>query len=230
MKQIDAVLFDLDGALVDTAPDFLRICNELLIEEGYPTIDYATLRLSVSNGGRAVIKTAFKIEENHPDFERLLAEMLTRYEANPAQDSGLFDSFDQLLPWLENSDIPWGVVTNKPARFTYPLMQQLNLFDRCAVIICPDDVKNSKPDPEGLLLACQKLAKAPQHCLYVGDHQRDIEAGNAAGMFTLAVKFGYLQPDEDPSNWGSNYIIDKPDELLSLLKSFTQPYTARDLG
>lgn len=230
MKQIDAVLFDLDGALVDTAPDFLRICNELLIEEGYPTIDYATLRLSVSNGGRAVIKTVFKIEENHPDFERLLAEMLTRYEANPAQDSGLFDSFDQLLPWLENSDIPWGVVTNKPARFTYPLMHQLNLFDRCAVIICPDDVKNSKPDPEGLLLACQKLAKAPQHCLYVGDHQRDIEAGNAAGMFTLAVKFGYLQPDEDPSNWGSNYIIDRPDELLSLLKSFTQPYTARDLG
>lgn len=227
MKQVDAVLFDLDGSLVDTAPDFVRICNELLTEEGYPTTNHETLRLSVSNGGRAVIQTAFKIKEDHPDFDRLLTEMLDRYAANPAQDSRLFDEFDQLLHWLESNDIPWGVVTNKPARFTYPLMHQLNLFDRCSVIICPDDVNNSKPDPEGLLLACQKIAKAPQHSLYVGDHQRDIEAGNAAGMFTLAVKFGYLQPDENPNNWGSHYVIDKPYELLSLLKSFTQPYTAR---
>lgn len=223
MKQIDAVLFDLDGSLVDTAPDFLRICNELLGEEGQPAIDYETLRLSVSNGGRAVIQTAFKINEDHPSFERLLKEMLDRYETEPARDSHLFDEFDQLLYWLEENDIPWGVVTNKPARFTYPLMHQLNLFDRCAVIICPDDVKNSKPDPEGLLLACRRISKEPQHTLYVGDHLRDIEAGKAAGMFTLAVKFGYLQPNEDPFHWGSDYIIDKPNELISLLKSFSQP-------
>ncbi len=225
MKTLEAVLFDLDGSLVDTAPDFQRICNELLQEEGYPAIDYETLRLSVSNGGKAVIQTAFNITEDHADFDRLLTEMLNRYECNPAQESRLFDGFEILLRWLEETSIPWGVVTNKPARFTYPLMKQLQLDQRCAVIICPDDVQKSKPDPEGLLLACQKLIANPQHVLYVGDHQRDIQAGSAAGMSTLAVTFGYLQPGDDPSEWGSDYVINQPTDLFPLLKSFSQPYT-----
>lgn len=226
MNTMEAVLFDLDGSLVDTAPDFYRICSELLEEEGYPSIRYETLRLSVSNGGRAVIQTAFQINEEHPDFERLLTEMLKRYEENPAQNSALFSGFDALLTWLEHQEIPWGIVTNKPARFTHTLIKQMDLFDRCAVIICPDDVKRSKPDPEGLLLACQKLNKDAKNTLYIGDHLRDIEAGKAAGMKTLALSFGYLQPNEDPTAWGSDYIADKPADVMALLKSLTTPYTA----
>lgn len=226
MTPLDAILFDLDGSLVDTAPDFYRICCELLEQEGYPSTEYETLRLSVSNGGKAVIQTAFQIDEQHHDFQRLLTEMLTRYEQNPAQDSCLFDGFEQLLCWLENQAIPWGIVTNKPARFTYPLLRQLKLLERCAVVICPDDVKRSKPDPEGLLLACEKIGQAPAKTLYVGDHKRDIDAGKAAGMRTLALTFGYIQPDDDPYNWGSDYILSQPTDVLKLLKSLTGPYTA----
>lgn len=223
MNALEAVLFDLDGSLVDTAPDFYRICNEMLIEEGYPSVRPEKLRLSVSNGGRAVIRASFAIEDDHPDFERLLTTMLSRYEANPAQNSHLFATFDHLLAWLESQSIPWGVVTNKPARFTYPLMQQLSLTERCAVIICPDDVKHSKPDPEGLILACQRIGCNPKHALYVGDHRRDIDAGKAAGMTTIAVTFGYLQPDDYPENWESDYIIEQPADLIHLLKSFIDP-------
>lgn len=225
MTKLEAVLFDLDGSLIDTAPDFHRICNDLLEEEGYPTIDYDTLRLSVSNGGRAIIKTAFSINESHLDFDRLLTEMLARYEENPAQLSKLYCGFDILLNWLESHQILWGIVTNKPARFTYPLVKQLNLFDRCSVIICPDDVKYSKPDPEGLLMACKKIGTNPKHSLYVGDHRRDIDAGIAAGMPTVAVTFGYLQPNEKPEDWKSNYIIDQPQDLLTLLKAIKEAYT-----
>lgn len=222
----ESILFDLDGSLVDTAPDFHRICNDLLTEEGLPEVSFEDLRLSVSNGGSAVISSAFQIKDEHPQFKRLLEEMLRRYEANPAASSRLFPGFDRLLDWLDSQSIPWGVVTNKPARFTYPLMQQLNLFDRCAVIICPDDVKITKPDPEGLILACQKLDKKPNKTLYVGDHQRDITAGNAAGMKTIGVKFGYLVREDHPENWGCDYIIDKPSDLLLLLQSFKTPNAA----
>lgn len=226
MSHIDTLLFDLDGSLVDTAPDFYRICNELLHQEGREPIDYETLRLSVSNGSRAVIQTAFRCNESHPDFERLLNAMLSRYEAMPGQDSSLFEGFDSLLNWLDAQRIPWGVVTNKPARFTLPLMQQLQLAERCAVTICPDDVQRSKPDPEGLLLACHRIGRQPQRTLYVGDHVRDIQAGKAAGMYTLAARFGYLQPEEQPEAWGSDFIIDTPTELLPLLKSLIDPNAA----
>ncbi|WP_417579659.1 HAD family hydrolase [Nitrincola sp.] len=224
MTPIQAVLFDLDGTLVDTAPDFLRICNQLLEAEGRPAVDYAQLRLSVSNGGRAVIKGAFGIQDDHPDFERLLEQMLSLYEASPAQDSRLFAGFDEMLTWLEEINIPWGIVTNKPARFTHKLIQQLALDKRCAVTICPDDVSRSKPDPEGLLLACKRIDRPPTNTLYIGDHQRDIQAGQAAGMRTLAAAFGYLSPKDQPELWRSDFCIQESTQLLPLLKSLIQPY------
>ena len=224
MTPVQAVLFDLDGTLVDTAPDFLRICNQLLKAEGRPAINAAELRLTVSNGGRAVIKGAFGFKDDHPDLERLLEQMLSLYEAAPAQDSQLFAGFDEMLTWLEQADVPWGIVTNKPARFTHKLIQQLSLDRRCAVTICPDDVSRSKPDPEGLLLACQRIDRLPANTLYIGDHQRDIQAGQAAGMRTLAAAFGYLGPNDQPEHWHSDFCIQESTQLLPLLKSLINPH------
>ena len=224
MTQIQAVLFDLDGTLVDTAPDFLRICNQLLKAEGRPAVDPARLRLTVSNGGRAVIEGAFGFKDDHPDFERLLEQMLSLYEASPAQDSRLFAGFDEMLTWLDEVGVPWGIVTNKPARFTHKLMQQLTLDERCAVTICPDDVSRSKPDPEGLLLACKRINRSPSSTLYIGDHQRDIQAGQAAGMRTLTAAFGYLGPNDQPERWHSDFCIQESTQLLPLLKSLIQPH------
>ncbi|KGK41176.1 phosphoglycolate phosphatase [Nitrincola sp. A-D6] len=224
MTPIQAVLFDLDGTLVDTAPDFHRICNQLLLAEGRPAVDYTQLRLSVSNGGRAVIEEAFGFKDDHPDFERLLEQMLALYEASPAQDSRLFAGFDEMLMWLDEVNIPWGIVTNKPARFTHKLLQQLILDTRCAVTICPDDVSRSKPDPEGLLLACKRINRPPASTLYIGDHLRDIQAGQAAGMRTLAAAFGYLSPDDQPQHWHSDFCIQESTQLLPLLKSLIHPY------
>ncbi|QEW05683.1 HAD family hydrolase [Nitrincola iocasae] len=224
MTPIQAILFDLDGTLVDTAPDFLRICNQLLKAEGRPAIDSAQLRLTVSNGGRAVIEGAFGFKDDHPDFERLLEQMLSLYEASPAQDSRLFAGFDEMLAWLDEIDIPWGIVTNKPARFTHKLIQQLMLDTRCAVTICPDDVSRSKPDPEGLLLACKRIDRLPANTLYIGDHLRDIQAGQAAGMRTLAAAFGYLGPNDQPEFWRSDFCIQESTQLLPLLKSLIQPH------
>ncbi|RAU17849.1 phosphoglycolate phosphatase [Nitrincola tibetensis] len=220
MRSFNAVLFDLDGTLVDSAPDFYHLVTNMRKERNVSsTLDYETLRRSVSNGGKAVIQTAFQIEPEHPDFDDLLVQLLTEYEKQPALHSRLFDGFNELLEWLDQEKILWGVVTNKPSRFTHKILQQLHLNQRCSSIICPEDVSASKPSPEGLLLACQQMNIAPQKTLYVGDHIRDIQAGHAAGMTTVAAGFGYLAINESIDDWSSHFKVDHATELLSLLQS-----------
>ena len=219
MANIEAVLFDLDGTLLDSAHDFHRIINRMLAEAGRAPIAFTDLRSQVSNGARAMVMHAFKLEQDDKRFPALHQQLLDYYESEPCSNSRLFDNIAPLLDWLEQQCIPWGVVTNKPKRFTCTLMDSLKLTDRCASLICPEDVSVSKPDPEGLWLACRQISADPARSIYVGDHKRDIDAGLAAGMITIAAAWGYLNPDEQAEDWCSHFISHQPSELQPLLHS-----------
>ncbi|WP_421864760.1 HAD-IA family hydrolase [Motiliproteus sp.] len=214
----DAVLFDLDGTLLDSAPDFHRILNQLRQEQKLTPLDYDQVRQQVSNGAAAMIQQAFGSLRNSSELEQLQQQLLQRYQDNPAQDSILFDGMETQLQTLEQAKIPWGIVTNKPERFCIPILQQLILDGRCGVLICPDHVSKRKPDPEGLFLACEKLNSRPDRCLYVGDHVRDIEAGQNAGMITVGALYGYLDKSDQPQHWNADLLIQHPDELTDWLK------------
>lgn len=212
-----AVLFDLDGTLIDTASDFTLVLNEMLGERQHPPQDYQAVRQQVSNGARAVLHLGFSITEDSPNFSELLNEFFDRYEQQLAVGSCLFPGMDAVLQNLEDNGINWGIVTNKPARFTTPLLQALKLDTRCAVAICPDHVRNRKPDPEPILLACEKIACRSDEAIYVGDHIRDIDAGRNANMPTVACRYGYIEDGENIEDWCADHIIATPQELLSIV-------------
>ena len=214
-----AVLFDLDGTLIDTAPDFHWVINELLTQESRPQVSYEFLRQYVSNGARAMVEAAFGYSEGEAEFSRLHQRMLALYSTHLAVDSHLFAGLDECLQRFEEQHIPWGIVTNKPELYTLPLMQGLELDQRCSTIICPDHVQQKKPDPEALYLACKEIQVDPSQCIYVGDHRRDIQAGNSAGMLTIATAYGYIDKDDDIQCWDADYIINDSTDLLPLLNS-----------
>lgn len=216
-EPIAAVLFDLDGTLVDTAPDFVRILNQLRSADNLPPLPFNTIRSQVSNGARALVKLGFDLPEDSDAFNERLNTLLKLYEKELAVESRLFNGLDAALQLLELHEIPWGVVTNKPSRYTIPLLKGLKLDQRCAVAVCPDHVENKKPHPEPLLTACEWISVAPNQTLYVGDHLRDIEAGRAAGNTTIAAAWGYLNPGENVSDWQADIILHTPQELHHLL-------------
>ena len=214
---IEAVLFDLDGTLIDTAPDFVRVVNLLRQEDNLPPLAASLVRAQVSNGARALITLAFDIKEGDAGFAEKLQQLLDLYLSNLAEESALFDGLDELLEVLEQQNIPWGIVTNKPRLYTVPLLEGLNLTERCAVVICPDDVTHKKPHPEPLLMACKAINASPNKTLYVGDHIRDIASGNSAQNSTIAVSWGYIDEGEDLNLWSADHIIHTSEELLQLL-------------
>lgn len=214
---LKAVLFDLDGTLLDTAADFTTVLNSMLAARDLPLQNYEAVRQNVSNGARAVIKLGFSQDENTPGFAELLTEFLDHYADNLADHTTLFPGMAKVLEDLECWGLKWGVVTNKPARFTLPLLAALNLDKRCGPAICPDHVSRRKPDPEPLLLACEQLDIEPEQAIYVGDHVRDIEAGRAAAMPTIACRYGYISSDEDIASWQADYIVDQPAELADIV-------------
>jgi len=220
-----AVLLDLDGTLVDTAPDFHAVLNRLRQEEGLPPLAYAAVRAEVSNGGGALIRLGFGVERGTPEFAALLERLLAHYSAHIADHSRLFPGMAPLLDWLEQRRWPWGVVTNKPQRFAQPLLEQLGLARRCGALVCPEQVAATKPDPEGLLLACRQLGCDPALSVYAGDHVRDIEAGRNAGLLTASALFGYLEPRAQPQQWGANYNARSAGDLLAWLQTLDQPST-----
>ncbi len=203
----DAVLFDLDGTLIDTAPDFRAVLHHLCADQGVAPPDDAAILATVSSGARALVELAFQLAPGSPGFDTLLQTLLNQYMAQLQETrSVLFPAIDELLADLEHHDIPWGVVTNKPERFCIPLLHKLALDTRCSVLVCPDHVSQTKPHPEPLLLACDRLDCAPGRCVYIGDHPRDIEAGNAADMHTIAAAYGYLPHHPPVSEWGADHI------------------------
>ncbi|MEM5534893.1 HAD-IA family hydrolase [Neptuniibacter pectenicola] len=214
-----SVLFDLDGTLIDTAPDFHWVINQLLKEENKAPVSYDYIRHYVSNGARAMVGAAFNLHEDDHAFDYLHQRMLELYLQHLNTQSQLFPGLDDCLIWLEQHNIPWGVVTNKPALYTTPVMLGLGLSKRVSTVICPDHVKNKKPDPEALFLACDEINCPAEQSIYVGDHIRDIEAGNRAGMTTVGATYGYLNDGEDPSTWHADHYITCATKLKPLLQS-----------
>lgn len=217
---IRAVLFDLDGTLIDTAPDFVRIIKQMCDEQGRIAPSDIAIREQVSAGARAMVRLIFdgRFDDVGDDDPKLLSyrqAFLARYEADICVDSHVFDGLGELLVALEDKGLPWGIVTNKPRHLAQNLLQKLGLSSRCRVLVCPDDVKNTKPDPEPMYLACDKLGVQADACIYVGDHKRDIQAGRAANMTTVVAKFGYLSAEDLLSldDWGADVIAQTPQEL-----------------
>ncbi|MBK8308267.1 MAG: HAD-IA family hydrolase [Gammaproteobacteria bacterium] len=206
--RLRSVLFDLDGTLLDTAPDFATVMNLLLAENDCAPMAYDLVRRTVSNGARALVRQAFGIAEDHPRFEALRLRLLELYDGHLLVDTVPFPGIVELLGELGLRGISWGVVTNKPSYLAAPLMERVALRPAPGVLVCPDHVTRTKPDPEPLLLACSRLGCAVEESVYVGDHRRDIEAGRQAGMATIAATYGYLDQGELASDWNADFYAD----------------------
>lgn len=218
--KIKAVLFDLDGTLLDTAPDFITTVNQLRREEQHAALPDEQIRRTVSNGARALVSMAFDIGFDHPEFPRLLDRLLVIYSGQLADRTAPFPGIPELLEELAKINMPWGIVTNKAQRFTQPIMAALNFNPAPATVICPDDVKNTKPDPEPLLLACRQLGCEPGEALYIGDHKRDVECGKRAGSPTIAAAYGYIDVADDPMTWEADHIVYKAEDLLDIVRAY----------
>lgn len=212
-----AVLFDLDGTLLDTAPDFASVVNRMLAEAGREALPYTAIRGAVSNGSRALVELAFALVEGEPGFSAHRERLLSLYAANLAVDTVPFPGMDGLIRSLAARGLAWGVVTNKPAWLAEPLLARMPFAPAAGVLVCPEHVRRTKPDPEPLLLACERIGCAPSDAIYVGDHLRDIEAGRAAGMRTVAAAYGYLGPGESAADWGADHVVDSVEELARCL-------------
>lgn len=211
------VLLDLDGTLADTAPDLAYALNCVLEEEGHPRLELEVIKPTVSLGGAAMIKMAFGIDEEHENFSSLRSRFLATYQDNIAKHTELFAGMTELLDTLDKRNLPWGVVTNKASWLTDPLMLELGLSQRTPCIVSGDTVGFSKPHPAPLLYACELLECVPEETVYVGDAQRDIEAGRRASMTTLVARYGYIDNVEQSKNWGADGSIDSPMEILNWL-------------
>lgn len=216
-----ALLLDLDGTLVDTAPDLAAALNRALTSAGRPTLALAQIRPQVSRGARALIQLGFGLDPGDPSFEPLRQAFLADYREHLAEFSRPFRGIPALLQACAASDCPWGIVTNKPAWLTRPLLQALDLQPAPACVISGDSAARPKPAPDPLLLAAAQLDLAPADCLYLGDDRRDIEAARAAGMPVLAAAWGYLGPGEDPADWGADQVIEDPAQALDWLTTRT---------
>lgn len=200
MSRPAAVFFDLDGTLVDTAPDFHAGVNRLRAARGESALPYAPIRAAVSAGSKAVMAVAYPELAEHV-VEPLRQAFLDDYEAHIADHSIIFAGLAAILAQLESEGIAWGIITNKPTRFTRPLLQALGLDTRARAVVCADEVTRTKPDPEPMLLACARAGVSAAECIYLGDHARDIEAGRRSHMLTVAAGWGYLADGEQLSDW-----------------------------
>ena len=215
---LDAVFFDLDGTLIDTARDMARALNQLLEEEGQSPLDYDLIRSEVSHGARALIVLGFDDPEGSENFERLRQRFLDIYLQDIHVETELFPRMDEILDTLESSNVPWGVVTNKPSWLTLPLMASMQLRSRAATIICADTAGVSKPDPKPILDACHEAQVKPERCMYVGDDERDVIAAHRAGMPSIALRCGYIRQGQNPADWNADMVMDTTTELLNWIE------------
>ncbi len=211
------ILFDLDGTLIDTAPDLGYALNCLLEENDKKPLEHDVIRPHASRGARGLLKIGFDIEEEDPGYETLRQRFLAIYETNVCRESRLFDGMYEALAALSERGLDWGVVTNKPAWLANPLMAQLTFPTPPACVVGADQVPRPKPDPAALILACELTGHAAENCLYVGDAKRDIVAGRRSGMRTIAVRYGYIAEDDSADQWGADWVIDTPAEMLECL-------------
>lgn len=214
---IKAVLFDLDGTLADTAPDLGYALNRMRIARGFTALSIALIRTEASAGSPGLLNLGFNIQPGAADYVRMREEFLGFYTERLCHDTCLFPGIAELLDQLDARNLPWGIVTNKPARFTRPLIQQLGLQQRTDCVISGDETTHAKPHPEPLLFASEKLAVSPSECIYLGDDIRDVIASLAAGMKPIVAKYGYLGNEHPPETWGAKHLIDHPQDLIAYL-------------
>ena len=212
----DAVLFDLDGTLIDTAPDMVRVLDEMIAEYNAQPLPYDRVRSYVSNGSLGLVRLGFP-NASEAEQRDLQAEYLERYASNTCQDSRLFPGLEAFLDAMDAASLAWGVVTNKPTAMTETLLAGLQLTSRMACIVCGDTLPQRKPDPAPLLLGARQAGVAPQRIVYVGDAERDIQAGRAAGMSTVAAAFGYIVDGDSAGDWGADQVATDVPELTELL-------------
>jgi N-acetyl-D-muramate 6-phosphate phosphatase len=215
--QAKAVLFDLDGTLIDSAPDLGAAADTMRVDRGMPSLPGALYRPLAGAGARGMLQVAFNITPQDPQFETLREEFFRNYERRMTQNTYAFEGVAELLQAIVELGLPWGVVTNKSKRFTDPLTAAMPLFSSARTIVSGDTTAHAKPHPAPLLEAARQLGVASEVCVYVGDDERDIVAGKAAGMRTVAATYGYLGQQTDVAAWKADAAINSPLALLQLL-------------
>lgn len=221
-----AVLFDLDGTLIDTAADFIRIIQDMCRDKQCDVVAADLIRTQVSEGARAMVKLVYpELDVEDPVFLAHRQRFLDVYGDDIAVETDLFEGMYPLLEALESQNIPWGIVTNKPRWLSEALLKALNLTERCAVLVCPEDVSKTKPDPEPMYMAAKRIQIQPEDCIYVGDHPRDIDAGRHAQMYTILAAYGYLplQHKDDLTAWQADCIVNTVAELQQVIHQLVTP-------
>lgn len=216
---VSAVLFDLDGALVDTAPDLADALNATLAHYQLDALPYDLIRPIVSNGANGLIALAFGDGINADKHQAIKSHLIEHYQQNIANKSALFEGLELALDALESKNIPWGIVTNKPEYLTKALLIKLNLYERSGCVVCGDQVANPKPHPESIYLACKQLNALPENAIYIGDAERDIRAGRLAGLKTIACGYGYILSTDNINDWQADELVETSTELLELLQT-----------
>lgn len=216
-KQPAAVLFDLDGTLADTAADLSAPANQMRVDRGLEPMSVAELGKHASSGARGILGCAFGVTPQDDEYESMRLEFLAGYERGLVVHTALFEGMETVITTLEQKNIPWGVVSNKTEKYVVPILEQMQLMDRSACAIGGDTAARAKPHPDPLFLAARQLAVDPGQCIYVGDDLRDIQAGKAADMATIAAAYGYCGEASPPEQWQADFIVQRADALLELL-------------
>lgn len=214
---MSVILFDLDGTLVDTAHDLGAALNIQLERHGKPALSHEVIRPVASHGSRGLLELGFNLTPADSSFLLMRDEYLAIYEDVLTHSPVLFDGMQQVLDAIESNGMQWGIVTNKPRRFTTPIMQAMQLDQRATCVISGDDAPRPKPYPDTLLMACDIMKTQAENCIYIGDAARDIEAGQAAGMRTAVALYGYLGELDDPAKWGADFMVKQPMDILKLI-------------
>jgi 2-phosphoglycolate phosphatase len=218
-EQVQAVLFDLDGTLIDSAPDLGAAADKMRTDRGLPSLPLSHYRHMAGAGARGMLGLAFDMRPEHPDYDRYKEEFFVNYENCMTERTGVFDGVPEMIEALVQRGLPWGVVTNKSERFSLPLTRAMPLFATAGTVVSGDTTPHAKPHPEPLYEAARRMGVDPQRCVYVGDDERDVVAGHAAGMFTVAATYGYLGSQADVASWKAHLEIEFPMKLLKSLAS-----------
>jgi N-acetyl-D-muramate 6-phosphate phosphatase len=217
LAPVDTVLFDLDGTLIDSAPDLAGAANDLRLQHGLEPLPYEALRPMVGSGARGMVGVAFGLRPGDEGFDALRDAFLTGYAQRLLQRTRIFEAMDPVLEALSDAGVPWGIVTNKVTRYAEPVVRGLGLNERAGVLIAGDTTAHAKPHPAPLLEAARRMGRESARCVYVGDDLRDMQAGRAAGMATLAAGWGYLGQGEPIGTWGADAVLQEPAQLLNWL-------------
>lgn len=219
---LNAVLFDLDGTLFDTAPDLAYALNTLLTKYKKSPLPFSVIRPQAGHGGKGLIKLGFGINEEHSEFISLWQELLNIYSFHLTRETNLFPGMLQVLDFIEQQQLQWGIVTNKPAWLTQPVLDKFNLTPRTKCIVCGDSLPQRKPDPEPMWHACELIKCNVNECLYIGDAERDMQSAKRAGLYGLIASFGYLSENDQPELWGGDAIIHEPKAIINWLEAHAQ--------